>query len=240
LKKEVERHTNLIFLFIIIGPFCPYLEIHTTDACPIQSIRCQNPACSKRSCLICLRAIDDDADEYAHQSACPELQEYQQMVKQAIELGSLRRCPHCELTGIKDDNCTHMVCQRCGLNWCYFCGMKEEECDVDGYQTPTLTRHNYEWESNEKRCPMYLKDVHTVDHRWPECDDESLEYFHRCRTICELYKVLNEIGEDMFEELNDTFEIIDATGYTIDEIKDKQNRILIKYPGRDEDTYYDD
>ncbi|CAF1014638.1 unnamed protein product [Rotaria sordida] len=211
-------------------PFCPYLEIHTTDACSIQFLTCQNPACGKRSCLICLHAIDDDLDQSNHQSICIQLQKYKRMVEQAIELGSVRRCPHCQLTGIKDDNCTHMVCERCELSWCYVCGMKEEECDVDSYADHTLSDHNQGWESNEKRCPMYLYNIYNIDNRWPTSDEGCREYLHRYRTLCELSNVLKIIGEDKFYELNDTFRIIDAAGYTIDEIKNHETCVLIKYP----------
>jgi len=169
-----------------------------------------------------------------------ELKTYKKMINQAIELGSLQRCPHCQLTGIKDDNCTHMVCERCELRWCYICGMKEEECDVDEYANRTLSNHNQGWESNKKRCPMYLKYIHNIDHRWPRSDRECLEYLHRCRTLRQLYKVLKIIGEDTFYSLNETFGIIDATGYTIDEIEDHENRVLIKYPTNDDETSDDE
>ncbi|CAF1104668.1 unnamed protein product [Rotaria sordida] len=213
-------------------PFCPYLEIHTTDACPLYFFTCQHPSCGKRSCLICLHAIKDDNDESIHRSQCIELHSYKEMIEKAAESGSQQHCPHCQLRGIKDDGCTHMVCERCGLSWCYLCGMKEEECLVDDNVEPTFSAHNQDWEQHEGRCPMSLVSIHELDERWPQDDQDCLEYFHRYRTLCQLYEVFKIIGEDKLDKLNNTFGIIDGSGYTIEEIKDYENRILINYSSK--------
>ncbi|UJR29124.1 hypothetical protein I4U23_010338 [Adineta vaga] len=208
-------------------PFCPYVEIHTTDACPLQFLTCQQPSCAKRSCLICLHEITDD--ESIHRSRCVELQSHKQMVENAIDTGSTQQCPHCQLTGIKDDGCTHMTCERCGLTWCYLCGMKEEECLVDANADQSFAAHNNEWENHEGRCPMSLVSIHELDDRWPETDEGCLEFFHRYRTLCQLYDVMKIVGEERLNELDETFGIINSSGYTINEIKDYENRILINY-----------
>ncbi|CAF1418277.1 unnamed protein product [Rotaria magnacalcarata] len=209
-------------------PFCPYLEIHTTDACPIQFLNCQHPDCGKRSCLICSSTVQDEIDELTHRSRCVEHRYCKRLIEEAITTGSLRQCPHCELAGVKDDNCTHMTCERCCGRWCYFCGKKEEDLDDDdGY--PNLSEHNNEWESNINHCPMYLYKVHVFDNRWPADDSDCLEFFHRCQILRNLYDILESIGEESLDELNDRFGIIDACGYSIDDIKNEENRILIKY-----------
>ena len=82
---------------------------------------------------------------------------------------------------------------------------------------------------------MSLVSIAELDDRWPDDDDQCLEYFHRYRTLCELYEVMKLVGEAKLDELNDNYELIDATGYTIDEIKDYQNRSLINYSTRDDD-----
>jgi hypothetical protein len=155
------------------------------------------------------------------------------MVEKAIETGSQQRCPHCQLTGIKDDGCTHMTCEKCQLTWCYLCGMKEEECLVDDAAEPSLSAHNVEWENHEGRCPMSLVSIHELDDRWPADDRGCLEYFHRYRTLCQLYDVLKIVGEEKLDELNENFGIIDASGYTIEEIKDYENRTLVEYSSND-------
>ena len=147
------------------------------------------------------------------------------MLDRAVKSGSLRRCPRCQLTGNKDENCAHMVCERCRYPWCYFCGRREDEGEDQ-----SLSAHNEEWESNVNRSPMYLGNIYTIDSRWPRTDRESLQFFHRCRTRCELYELQNNLDAKMFYELTDTLNIIDATGFTIADIEDKGNRILIRHP----------
>jgi hypothetical protein len=217
-------------ILFLIGPFCPYLEIHTTDACPPRFFKCQHALCGKKSCLICLHVIDDD--ESIHQSQCVQLRSYKQIIEKAIESGLQQHCPYCQLTGIKDDGCTHMVCQRCRRPWCYLCGMKENECQVGDGIEASLSAHNTDWESNEGRCPMSLVSIRELDSRWPENDRDCLEYFHRYRTLCQLYDVLKSVGEEKFDEVNRYFGTIEASGYTIEEIKDYENRILIDYSSK--------
>ena len=151
------------------------------------------------------------------------------MIETAIESGSQQCCPYCQLTGVKDDGCTHMGCERCGHVWCYLCGMKENECKVRDDVEPSLSAHNEGWESNEERCAMNLISIHALDKRWPEIERDCLEYFHRYRTLSELFNVLKIIGEEKFNEVNQYFGIINASGYTIEEIKDYENRIFIDY-----------
>ena len=152
-----------------------------------------------------------------------------------MKSGSQQQCPHCQLAGLKDDGCTHMVCARCGLTWCYLCGMKEEECLVDDGTEPTLSAHNQGWEQHEGRCPMSLTSICELDDRWPVDDRDCLEYFHRYKTLCQLYDVLKIIGEDTFDQLNNNFGIIDASGYTIEEVKDFKDRTLINHPSNDDE-----
>lgn len=224
----------LHFCLIDPGPFCPYLEIHKTDACSMHIFSCRNPICAKKSCLICHHLIEDEEDLALHRTRCFELKIYKQRIEEAIEAGSKQHCPHCQLAGVKNDACTHMICQRCRNSWCYFCGMKEKECSVPDDVEPSLSAHNLEWESNEGRCPMVLAGIQEIDPRWPDDDTDCLEYFHRHRTLAKLYGVWNDIGEEKFNEVNRMFGTIDASGYSIEEIQDFPNRILIDYSSKEQ------
>lgn len=121
------------------------------------------------------------------------------------------------------------------MSWCYLCGMKEDECLVDDDAEHSLSAHNQNWERHEGRCPMSLVSIAELDDRWPDDDGQCLEYFHHYRTLCELYEVLKVVGEEKLEELNSNYDLINATGYTIEQIKDYQNRSLINYSTRDDD-----
>lgn len=147
----------------------------------------------------------------------------------AVETGSIRRCPHCGLTGVKDNACTHMTCPKCFGSWCYFCGKKEEDCAVDDGEESSLSNHNNSWQTNPDRCPQFLENIIEVDDRWPIDSEKSVEYFHCCLVLRNLYEVLEDIGEETLNELNDKLGIIDACGYSIEDIKNEENRTLIIY-----------
>ena len=95
--------------------------------------------------------------------------------EEALARGQTMSCPNsaCRRRGIKDDACTHMTCTSCQTVWCYVCGLDtaSDECDKapdDGSGDDTMRaeyRHNREWQANERRCPMFLSEVHGVDTR---------------------------------------------------------------------------
>ena len=197
-------------------------------------LTCQNPTCGIRSCLSCLNAIKDGVNETQHRLDCIDLQKYKQMIDEAIDAGSKQRCPDCDLAGLKDNGCTHMNCERCGTVWCYLCGMNEDECVVDDEDQPSLRAHNRDWNEHQGRCPMLLISIQELDDQWPDNDEDCLEYFHRYKTLSKLYEVMKTVGADKLESLNDQFNLIDVTGYSIDEIKEQQYRTLINYPNEEE------
>ena len=79
-------------------------------------------------------------------------------------------CPRCDLKGRKDDACTHMNCVKCGCDWCYVCGLAVDACDKapprEGRDENDLYLHNRNWETNYRRCPMYLTQILEVDLNW--------------------------------------------------------------------------
>jgi hypothetical protein len=38
-----------------------------------------------------------------------------EIIEKAIKPGSQQHCFYCQLTDLNNDDCTHMVCERCGL-----------------------------------------------------------------------------------------------------------------------------
>ena len=47
-----------------------------------------------------------------------------------------------------------------------------------------MYQHNTDWDTNEKRCPMYLTNIAEIDDRYNENDDnECLEVFHNIKTL---------------------------------------------------------
>lgn len=67
--------------------------------------------------------------------------------------------------------CTYMTgCTKCATEWCYVCGLSVADWDKApprlGNDGNDIYLNNRDWESNEKRCPMYLTQILDVDLHW--------------------------------------------------------------------------
>lgn len=128
------------------------------------------------------------------------------------------RCPGCGLSGLKDEACTHMTCDKCQTVWCYFCGLDQVHADKEG-GADNIYQHNRKWYSTEGRCPMYLTEISQVDDRWPEEDEECLEFFHRKRAIRLLRDFVNEIKVDNYKKLVEIFpQCGEGAGFSLEDI----------------------
>jgi hypothetical protein len=234
-------------------PFCQYFEIRQASACDMFLFHCgfsankveglkdvgqrPNTCCSKTSCAVCKKEVDcpeddgfasddDDDEPFLRHLECVRLRDVRLQFDSALERGENGTCPHCGLTGRKDDACMHMDCEKCSGGWCYFCGEAEEKVDCDETSVTNgsdrLYAHNVDWEEHSKRCPMYLTQINEVDPSWPEKDDtQCLNLFHKKRAIDELRKFRGAIGEDAFMELwqAPTMGAVRACGHTLEEIE---------------------
>lgn len=120
--------------------------------------------------------------------------------------------------------------------WCYVCGLSAKNADkaaptADDGEVDDIFLHNRDWESNEKRCPMYLTQILEVDLNWMgenweenardedfEDDERCLDYLHRFKTIRLLQEVMAKIGNEAFLRAFLAFDSIKNCGYTYDEI----------------------
>ena len=104
----------------------------------------------------------------------------------ALEKGSQRKCPSCNIGGIKDDAWTHMTWDNCSTEWCYFCGKPESELDKSDPNGP-FSGHNKDWEKNPNRWPLLLCSIGLVDKRWSiDEDQEAKDFFHKILTYQEI------------------------------------------------------
>ncbi|CAF1133135.1 unnamed protein product [Didymodactylos carnosus] len=215
-------------------PYCQYVEIREHDKSIF--LFCKYIQCRRVSCLVCKHEcqtvndyMDENIDDILGHSKCVELKHDKKIVDLAIINGSMIPCPTCGVSGMKDDNCTHMTCGKCCEYWCYFCGQKQEDCDVPDGHDVSLSNHNIDWDSNSQRCPMYLVSIKEFDQRWPDDDYECLEYFHRYRTLTLLYEVCKIIGEEKMNEIDEHFHSLHSCSYTMKEIQESGKSILIDY-----------
>lgn len=121
---------------IVTCPFCYFMEIR--DCLGINFIFCQNPSCKKRYCFFCRKEspfmeeenyeIHDDLDLFSH-FECAKMAEALSYLENAVDRGQKVSCPNCGRSGMKDDGCTHITCEKCSTVFCYICGMNEKSCD---------------------------------------------------------------------------------------------------------------
>ena len=227
---------------------CDYFEVETKPG----SVVWWCAACGYGNCFVCNKDLPRGVLKYdltkSPHALCGSLRFIKSKVEKAIEEGSQMQCPACGLSGRKDDACTHMSCPKCLLEWCYVCGVGVADCDKAppraGRPVNDIYLHNKDWESNERRCPMYLTQILEVDLSWLgddwenrisdedfEDDEKCLDHFHRFRTIQKLQEVLQETGLRDFQAVFEHFESIRNAGYTIDEIIETSTDCLIDRSG---------
>ncbi|CAF3478221.1 unnamed protein product [Rotaria sp. Silwood2] len=226
--------------------FCSYTEIQVKSF-GSQFMFCKHKGCKKVSCLVCLHEVPklaedydaDEDDEYEENMEkiekhfkCAELKESKNIFDKAMENGQQVACPVCGLAGMKDDACTHMTCPDCQTVWCYFCGLAESACDKSeddddlDETAAAIYRHNTDWEINPQRCPMYLTALQDIDKSWSNDEHECLEKFHRIRSLKYLHQAYEQLGANVFEQLEKQFGIISTCGFTLDDIKDGDLQLI--------------
>ena len=131
----------------------------------------------------------------------------------AIEDGSQRHCPQCGIACMKDDECTHIKCPKCKTNWCYVCGEASYNCDTSDY-SGDLFRHNDDWKTNPKRCPMNLCYISEVDSRWPSDGDEPCRMFlHKILTLRKIRDFIYTHGKSKYKKLCNAFPSVAQSGF---------------------------
>ena len=131
---------------------------------------------------------------------CFKFMELRQGLVDAITNGGQRQCPKWGDAGTKDNACTHMTWDNCKAVYWYVWEQSADKVDVEGGESCTaegtsrLYKHNENWKTNEKRCPMYLEYIKGIDKRWPSGAEESLEYFHKLLTLSNLKGFIEKVS----------------------------------------------
>jgi len=160
---------------------------------------------------------------------CAELRPYKLAFETAIESGVKVPCPSCGLAGVKDGACAHMTCPRCDTLWCYLCGLDVKDCDKpQGTDPNSIYQHNVDWETNPRRCPMWLDQVNRVDSRWPADADGAVAKLSQIRTLRNLQVVVNELGPDMMRRLKAKYSSVRNTGYDLDRLGQADVRLIVR------------
>ena len=78
---------------------------------------------------------------------------------------------------------------------------------------------------------MYMTEISQVDDRWPEDDQECLEFFHRKRAIRLLRDFVEEITVENYKKLIEVFpQCGDGSGFTLEEIQSEDIVMVVRNP----------
>ena len=101
--------------------------------------------------------------------------------------------------------------------FCYVCGLSLAEADRED-PNGNIFQHNVNWETNDKRCPLYLYWIKSIDSRWPQKDDDCQDLFHKILTYTVLRSYIIKIGSDTFTRIYGMFESLQS--YGIDDLEE--------------------
>ncbi|ETO09160.1 hypothetical protein RFI_28228 [Reticulomyxa filosa] len=215
---------------------------------------CQKIKCKKTSCYHCKkevkkRRLSDELDEkeFEDHFECATLAKPKAIWDKALQEGATVSCPKCGIGGMKNNGCTHMTCPKCLTAYCYVNHKKKKkkgdvvrsqkkkqknkqtELDKGSIQgNNTILLHNEEWETNPKRCPMWLENIHKIDQRWPSESDECVIFFHQIRTKQKLKEAIAQIGSSDFAAICRKFNVDQNSGFDIRDIT-RNTHVIIKY-----------
>lgn len=219
-------------------PFCPFFETRVLPGGAKSShaqatfLHCKNGECAKVSCSLCKKECvpcDDDNetdeakrlgmdDHFVCAEREAELGAFKTAWEEAIEMGIKQPCPSCGHNGVKDDACTHMTCEACNTVWCYVCGLNcaSDECSKEPIADMLpCYQHNHNWQSDERRCPMYLTEINQLDPAWPANDREAVDRLLRFRVLRNFKREFDKMGPDAYARMVAAFPGTGAAcGYT--------------------------
>jgi len=196
-------------------PFCPWAVVYAKRDKPLLFF-CQNGACRRKSCGVCLLEFTDDTAEQ-HLLTCGEWGAFKREIELVVEEASQRQCPKCQCKGMKDDNCTHMTCMRCSAQWCYFCGLPSDQCSLAPNSAWPIG-HQEDWATNKGRCPIYLQELHTQVHDCRDDPKQALEFFHRYRILRVLSRKMAQVGARRLEGLVQRYPAV-LGGFTLADVR---------------------
>ena len=236
IEQEEKLHEVMLQVVISKGPlqvgeslwhcqFCNYFDyLIDSNHSELMIRNCPNENCKKISCLYCKAEIvcpiiktQDEFTLIEPHTKCPQmyklLKEFEIIIQNSLGVP----CPQCCVLGRKDvQGCNHMVCNNCETEWCYFCGKKAAELDME--LPGNFYSHFNDWKIRESRCPTYLYEVSEIDEKWPSDSAASLEYFHSQRTLRELKLFTQRVGDAVYAEMKGNFSIVANSGFTDNDV----------------------
>ena len=96
-----------------------------------------------------------------------------------------------------EDECNHMVWEKCHTEWWYFWGQDKDW--IKWNKSKNFYSHFDHWTVDKEKWPMYMFMIGFYAKEWPRNSQKSLEYFHNKLVLSSIYKFVDEIGVDKFK-----------------------------------------
>jgi len=210
---------------------------------------CTN-GCGNGHCTICKQDLpvvkNEEKYDLAQQQildrhlfVCAFFHKPKKMIDLAIFEGAQGQCPNCKMGGVKGrGECTHMTCNAYTGQWCYICELSVEDCDRDNNEE-SIYSHNVGWQTNRKRCPMYLHEICTIDKDWPRNNTKCIEKFHRIKTLNNLSNAIygeGGMGVETYNRLCEAYNSLRSNGFVLDDIPESPIKLYRLPSDPDEST----
>ena len=74
------------------------------------------------------------------------------------------------------------------------------------------------WKSNSRRCPLFFREISSVDPRWNLSEEGCIRFLHEQLVYSNLNKYSNLITKEKFNEVCERFNISNLTGFDMDKV----------------------
>ena len=112
-------------------------------------------------------------------------------------------------------------------SYCYVWGKKDEDLDKSDPKGG-IYKHFDSWETNQKRCPLYLAYIHKVDQRWPKIEEEWVDFMHILLVYSKIRDFINKHGFDKIKKISEKFAYFKEHGYNTDEAMTANLSLIIR------------
>jgi len=200
-------------LSIVNCPLCPKLSCATylidRNDHP-QFVDCS--LCRKSLCLLCFKEKNVTEEDINIHKKCKSLYSVYRSPEKFMDFNLSFSCKKCKSKYIKENmaqnmkakfgECSHIMCNQCNKNSCYFCmghfdNVNKSDCDFNS--------HNIEYETNSKRCPLYMNYLANIEElkHWPQDDKKANKMFNQYKVESSMSKIISIFGkEELIEALN--------------------------------------
>eukprot|EP01100_Stratorugosa_tubuloviscum_P004246 TRINITY_DN2053_c0_g1_i12.p1 TRINITY_DN2053_c0_g1~~TRINITY_DN2053_c0_g1_i12.p1 ORF type:complete len:340 (+),score=117.88 TRINITY_DN2053_c0_g1_i12:50-1021(+) len=158
---------------------CPFCKCNTCVSNDYSLVIFNCGSCQKIHCRLCKEEItlNNESKHIYDQNNCYLHFELFQTINSIILNASQRNCPNCKFQARKNNLCNEIKCPKCKDIWCYCCGLNQKQFRKSQLNESYIS-HFFNWKTNPNCCPNYLQEFHSIEPKFNDCANQSLNLFH--------------------------------------------------------------